>query len=258
MATGTSTGKNINIKKYGGTATSLGIKTAAASIPVALPSDGTLPLPSGAATSALQTTQDTSINTLLKPASTLAVVSTVSTVTNLSQMAGAAIAMGTGVRAAGVQRVTIATDDIVPASQSGTWTVQPGNTANTTPWLVNQTPRATGGATPSVTISAASTNATSLKASAGTVFGIQVFNTNAAARYLKLYNKASAPTVGTDTPVKVITIPGNTAGAGAVVSLPDHGVAFGTGIAWALTTGAAHTDTGAVALSEIIVNIDYI
>ena len=167
-------------------------------------------------------------------------------------------AFGTGVRGANVQRVTIATDDVVPALQSGTWTVQPGNTANTTPWLVNQTPRATGGATPSVTISAASTNATSLKASAGTVFGIQVFNTNAAARYLKLYNKASAPTVGTDTPVKVITIPGNTAGAGAVVSLPDHGVAFSTGIAWALTTGAAHTDTGAVALSEIIVNIDYI
>lgn len=76
----------------------------------------TLPLPSGAATSALQSTQDTSINTLLKPASTLAAVTTVSTVTNLSQMAGAAIAMGTGVRSAGTQRVTIATDDSVPVT----------------------------------------------------------------------------------------------------------------------------------------------
>ncbi len=46
-------------------------------------------------------------------------LSTVSTVTNLSQMAGAAIAMGTGVRAAGVQRVTIATDDLVPVSDNG-------------------------------------------------------------------------------------------------------------------------------------------
>lgn len=33
--------------------------------------------------------------------------------------------------------VTIASDQsAIPASQSGTWTVQPGNTANTTPWLV--------------------------------------------------------------------------------------------------------------------------
>lgn len=50
-------------------------------------------------------------------------IGTVSTVTNLSQLGGTAIAMNTGVRAAGVQRVTIATDDVVPASQSGTWNV---------------------------------------------------------------------------------------------------------------------------------------
>ena len=72
-------------------------------------------------------------------AQTLATVTTVSTVTNLSQLGGAAIAMGTGVRSAGTQRVTIATDDIVPVSQSGTWTIQPGNTANTTAWLVTGT-----------------------------------------------------------------------------------------------------------------------
>ena len=79
---------------------------------------------------------------------------TVSTVTNLSQMGGAAIAMGTGVRTAGTQRVTIATDDVVPASQSGTWTVQPGNTANTTPWLTKLSD-----GTNSVAIKAASTAA---------------------------------------------------------------------------------------------------
>jgi hypothetical protein len=73
----------------------------------------------------------------INAAQTLATVTTVSTVTSLTQMNGAAIAMNTGVRAAGVQRVTICTDDVVPASQSGTWTVQPGNTANTTPWLID-------------------------------------------------------------------------------------------------------------------------
>jgi hypothetical protein len=50
-------------------------------------------------------------------------VTTVSAVTNLSQLGGTAIAMGTGVRSAGTQRVTIATDDVVPVSQSGTWNI---------------------------------------------------------------------------------------------------------------------------------------
>jgi hypothetical protein len=54
---------------------------------------------------------------------------TLATVTNLSQLGGQNIAMGTGTRSAGTLRVTIATDDIVPVSQSGTWSV--GLTAGT-------------------------------------------------------------------------------------------------------------------------------
>ena len=59
----------------------------------------------------------------LDTVTTVGTVTTVSTVTNLSQLGGVAIAMGTGARSTGTQRVTIATDDVVPASQSGTWTV---------------------------------------------------------------------------------------------------------------------------------------
>lgn len=44
----------------------------------------------------------------LKPADTLAAV------TNLVQLNGQAVAMGTGTRSAGTQRVTVATDDVVP------------------------------------------------------------------------------------------------------------------------------------------------
>lgn len=50
---------------------------------------------------------------------TVTTVTTVSTVTNLSQMGGAAISMGTGVRDAGTQRVTIATNDAVPVTFTG-------------------------------------------------------------------------------------------------------------------------------------------
>lgn len=114
-----------------------------------------------------------------------------------------------------------------------------------------------GGATPYKLNSAATTNATSLKASAGTVYMVTVSNINAAVRYLKFYNKASSPTVGTDTPILVFAIPGNTAGAGTNIPIPNVGINFSTGIAFATTTGAADSDTGAVAANEIIINIAY-
>lgn len=107
---------------------------------------------------------------------------------------------------------------------------------------------------PKQIISAASTNATNVKNAKGTVGGVNVGNTNAAARYLKLYDKASAPTVGTDTPVATILIP---AGGRADVVFPG-GLAFALGIGFALTTGAANNDTGAVAASEITGVLTYL
>jgi len=105
-------------------------------------------------------------------------------------------------------------------------------------------------------LSAATTNATSVKASAGAVGFIYAINLNAAVRYLKLYNKASAPTVGTDTPVATLAIPASTTGAGFMLPIPG-GVAFSTGIAYATTTGVADADTAAVAANEILLWIGY-
>ena len=127
---------------------------------------------------------------------------------------------------------------------------------------VNPEPETTGGLTIGPgsgrsLISAATTNATSVKASAVQVYAIYAHNLNAAVRYLKLYNKASAPTVGTDTPVLTLPIPGNTAGAGFVLDTGGMGIAFATGIALALTTGVADADTGAVAANEIVVTVLY-
>ena len=245
---------------------------------------------------------------------------------------------------------------IQPVSQSGTWTVQPGNTANTTPWLttisqggnsatvtasnalkvdgsavtqpVSGTITANIGTTnglaldssvngillsqgsttsgqkgsliqgavttsaPSYTtaqtsplslttagalrvdgsgttqtinntacsisrlLSAATTNATSVKGSAGNIFGWSIQNTNAAARYVKLYNKASAPTVGTDTPVITLLIPGGSAGAGNNLSTTN--ISFTTGIAFATTVNPADADTTAVAANDLIINLFYV
>ena len=241
-------------------------------------------LPTGAATSALQTTQDTSINTLLKPANTLTGVTTVSTVTNVSQQSGVAISIGTGVRDAGTQRVTIATNDVVPITDnSGSLTVDApvgtpafvrlsdGAAAITTlpvslasvpshavtnagTFAVQTSATSTGGYTPGKLVSAATTNATVIKASAGTLGHISASNVNAAARYLKFYNKASAPTVGTDVPVLTYIIPGNTAGAGTNIPLPPQGINFSTGISFATTTEATDAGSTGVAVSEIVIN----
>ncbi len=144
----------------------------------------------------------------------------------------------------------------LPAGTNSIGTVQPGNTANTTPWLVQPMPGTSGGLSISRVISAATTNATSVKASAGQVYSIYAHNVNAAVRFLKLYNKASAPTVGTDTPVLTLPIPGNAAGAGFVWDVPS-GIAFGTGIALAITAVVTDADTTAVAANEIVVNLLY-
>lgn len=105
-------------------------------------------------------------------------------------------------------------------------------------------------------ISLATTNANNVKASGGNLYSIIAIGLTSTVRYLKLYNKASAPTVGTDVPVMTIPIPANTQGAG--VALPfSMGVNFSAGIAIAITSGAGDTDTGAVGAGDVIVNLTF-
>lgn len=67
---------------------------------------------------------------------------------NVTQFGGTNLSTGTGASGAGIPRVTVSNDSNILATQSGTWTVQPGNTANTTPWLV--TDSSDGPVTPGV------------------------------------------------------------------------------------------------------------
>lgn len=91
-----------------------------------------------------QTTQPVSLSSLpalatgtntigavnIAAAQTLATVTTVSTLTNQTQMNGQAISMGTGVRDAGTQRVTIATNDSVPVTGTFWQATQPVSIAS--------------------------------------------------------------------------------------------------------------------------------
>lgn len=102
--------------------------------------------------------------------------------------------------------------------------------------------------------SGASTNATSAKASAGEVFTITGNNTSGSIKYLKFYNKASAPTVGTDTPVLTLALPTGQ----FQINMPGIGFYFATGIAYALTGASADADTTALAAGDIVgLNIIY-
>lgn len=103
-------------------------------------------------------------------------------------------------------------------------------------------------------ISAATTNATSVKASAGTIANIELTNTSASMKFFKLYNKASAPTVGTDTPILTLGIPAN----GARSFVPPVEWRLATGIAYAITGAVAVADTTAVAANDVAVSIGYL
>jgi hypothetical protein len=122
---------------------------------------------------------------------------------------------------------------------------------------ISATSAASGVSTVSRIVSAAaSTNATSAKASAGRVYKITGYNAAAAVRYIKVYNKASAPTVGTDTPV--ITEALAPSSKFTIDVAADIGFYFSTGIAYALTTGSADADTGALTAADIVgLNVYY-
>jgi hypothetical protein len=155
----------------------------------------------------------------------------------------------------GIASMTAVKTDSSATTQpvSGTVTANQGGA----PWTVSQVPATSGGLSISRTLSVANTTGTNPKGSAGQVYGFVITNTNAAARFVKLYNKATAPSVGSDTPVMTLAIPGNATGAGMVAAEFTSGIAFGTGIGMGITTGVADADTGAPAANEVVVNLFY-
>ena len=140
------------------------------------------------------------------------------------------------------------------ATQGGTWTVQPGNTANTTAWYVALGARTTNGTSTHTLNSAATTNGTSIKGTAGAIYGVTIMNTSAATKYVRFYNKATAPTVGTDVPIMVIAVP---ATSSKEIYFPG-GMVFTTGIGYSITNAASATDATAVAAGDVQLFISWI
>jgi hypothetical protein len=73
--------------------------------------------------------------------------------------------VGSKVSASSIPVVVASDQGAIPVSQSGTWTVQPGNTANTTPWLVSSKTDLTPSAPTAASVGVASAQALASNAS---------------------------------------------------------------------------------------------
>lgn len=122
-------------------------------------------------------------------------------------------------------------------------------------WLINAqtlTPVTYGGTTDYHLISAASTNGNNVKATGGQVYGYDIGNNGASDVWVKIYNKATTPTVGTDVVFRTIYVP-----KGQARSYHNTvGIPFTLGIGIGITGGAADADTTAVAAGQVTVELD--
>lgn len=129
------------------------------------------------------------------------------------------------------------------ATANGQKVVARNTKHNGTSWDLDCKPSATA----RLVSAAASTNATNAKNAASDLYKVCGYNAAAAARYLKIYNKATAPTVGTDTPVLTLAL-----APSAAFNFDFGGLYFSAGIGFAITVNAADADTAAVTAADIV------
>lgn len=118
---------------------------------------------------------------------------------------------------------------------------------------VTFTPRTSAGTLASHLTSAFGGGGAVAKASSGQLYGWQFVNTTASWRWLKIFNKATTGTLGTDQPTMVAGLP-----PGTYRDLDlTYGIPFSTGIAWAVTQGVANLDTVASAVGDVVGSLHY-
>lgn len=102
-------------------------------------------------------------------------------------------------------------------------------------------------------VSAGSTNAANIKASAGRVTGWSIFNNADYPIYVKFHNTAGTPTAGAG----VVYAIGVQAGTASMPFDDDDGLAFATGIGISIVKGITDADGTAVLASDCVVNIHF-
>lgn len=162
----------------------------------------------------------------------------------------------------GMRWLRVRTTTAVTASAIARWTIvraayatEPAPSIQSHPVTVTGTvSTSSGSGTAFSAVGAASTNPTVIKATAGDLYELSVYNPTAATVYLKLYSKSTAPAPATDVPIAVIPVPTN-----SQVTMPYGGLGkrFALGIGFALVAGPANNDAVAVA-AGVLVSATYI
>lgn len=127
-----------------------------------------------------------------------------------------------------------------------------GDIATTNPYPVHPYPVTSGGESNHHLITAASDNAANVKASAGQVYRVNIFNKAAYPIYLKFHNTAGTPTAGAG----VVHTVGCQAGQPRDVVFP-FGLPFATGIGISVVKDIADNGSTAVAASDASIEIGY-
>ena len=112
-------------------------------------------------------------------------------------------------------------------------------------------------ATPFFVNSAASTNGALVLTGTSGLSALWASNIGATAAFVKLYNKATAPTVGTDVPEMIIPLPAAVAGVPGIAEISPgfNSYRFPLGLGIAITGAVADTDTTAVAAGQVKVKL---
>jgi len=108
-------------------------------------------------------------------------------------------------------------------------------------------------ATPYILNSLATTNGALILTGTSGLHAFYASNIGATTAFVKLYNKATAPTVGTDVPAMVIPVPPDAVTGIGIATLPigHNGFRFALGLGIAITGGVADSDTTAVAAGQV-------
>jgi hypothetical protein len=112
-------------------------------------------------------------------------------------------------------------------------------------------------------VSTADINAVVDKASAGSLLRAFVSNVSASIKYLKLYNKASTPIPGTDTPIMRFALAPDGVLLPLNSTMPPPGCladarqVFTLGIAYTIVAGVADDDDTAVGEADVILTAFY-
>lgn len=138
---------------------------------------------------------------------------------------------------------TYATEPIPAAQASATQPITGTVTATVTP---------PPPATPYILNSAANTNEVLILTGSSGLQAFYASNTGASAAFVKLYNKATAPTSG-DVPAMIIPVPAAVSGVPGTAALPMGfiGFRFALGLGIRVTGGMADNDATAVAAGQV-------